>query len=218
MKRPATPFTGWIRTGVLVAGIFTLLLSEASAQDVRVGVGKGWLDHELLGAPVGAGVTLGIQLTDRLGLRAGYERYRQDFTSFGSTCVGLMPPDADCDGESRTDEARISAFTLTAPISLFTWDRVTVALVPGVRTGSVSNLQTGDRTGRRRSAEKNVIGLELGGELRTQIHPSHPFFADLRGSVGSLRRWNEENIADGYTPFEDPMGYTRLEVGLSVRR
>lgn len=207
-----------ITTGVFALLLFELLLCEASAQELHVHAGKQWVDHPLMGAPTGLGIGLGMPVANRVGLRLGYERLRDGFGSFGSTCVGLVSPEEDCEPEAGTDRARVSAFRFVGVVSLIAGDRVTVALLPGVRTGSLSSIQRGRRTGRSRSARKRVYGLDIGGELRVKLHPGRALFVHLRGSAGSLRPWTEEHIADGYTPFEAPARFTQLELGLSMGR
>lgn len=218
MRTRSSAIVALLRNGTIAMGAFLLLSGDVSAQELQVSGGKAWLDHDLLGAPLGVEIALGVQVAGGVGVRLGYEGYRDRFGSFGSTCVGLVSPDEDCDGEARRDRARMSALTLGGVVSILRMDRATVALLPAVRTGSVSSSQTGERTGRARSAEKRVYGLELGGELRVRVHPGQPLFVHLRGSVGSLRRWTEEHIADGYTPFEEPVRFATLELGVSVRR
>ena len=98
-----------MRTGGprLVIGILlaTLIPTLGFAQEVRVDALLLWPDHQLLGTPAGVGVSAATQQLYRVRFRLGYEHYWDRFGSFGSTCVGLIPPEMvpDCQGERRRE-------------------------------------------------------------------------------------------------------------------
>ena len=84
-----------MRRSANLAVVLLLLLSTPAlhGQEIRVGATFAWPDHDLLGHPVGGAVAAGIRVNRVIGLRFGYERARDRFESYGSTCVGLIPPD-----------------------------------------------------------------------------------------------------------------------------
>ena len=205
-----------MRLCILLTAATGCLFSELPAQEVRMGAHVSSTDHELLGDPTGLGMAVGLQINDRLGLRVGYERSSASFESVGSTCIGLVFPGQDCAAERRADDARMGAITLAVPIAVVRAERLTVSLVPGARDGWVSSNQEGQRTGRSRLAEKDMYGLELGGEVRVRPWGSIPIHMTIGGSLTSLHPWRSEFIADGYSPFERDVDLSRAEVTVSA--
>ena len=198
--------------------MLTLLVAPAGlAQELRVGALQAWPDHDLLGSPRGLSVAVGTRLLDRVGVRLGFESYGDDFQSLGSTCVGLIPPNVDCSGELRSEQARMRAVALATPLSLVSIERLQLSLVPGLRTAWIKSDQVGTQSGRTRNAEKAMYGYEIGAEAIVPVSRL-PLQFHLSGHVGALHPYRDEALIDGYSPFEQGFGFSRLQVGLSLIR
>lgn len=200
--------------GALV--LVVLATPPAAAQELRVSALKMWPDHDLLGSPHGLGLAASARPFGRAGIRFGVEVSRDDFDSFGSTCVGLIPPDVDCSGEPRREEARVRTLSLTVPVTVASSGRLRLDLLPGLRTAWLESEQTGTVSGRTRSAEKAMYGYELGAEAGMATVRRGALRIHLSGHVGTLEPYREEIVADGYTPFERRIDYWRLQLGLSL--
>lgn len=176
-----------------------------------------WPDHDLLGSPRGLSVAVGTHVLDHVAVRLGFESYGDDFQSLGSTCVGLIPPNVDCSGEPRREQARMRAVALATPLSLVSIERLHLSLVPGLRTAWIESDQVGTESGRRRGAEKVMYGFEIGAEAVVPVSRL-PFQFHLSGHVGVLHPYRDETLIDGYSPFEQGFGFGRLQIGLSLIR
>ena len=207
--------------GTLAALLVSLALTApqlAQGQvELRLDLMRVYADHDLLGAPTVLGVSIGTRLTRRVGVRLGLQHGGDDFSSAGTTCVGLVFPDADCGPEARAEESTISALVLGVPVTgSLAWGRV--AFVPELRRLVMKSRQEGSASGRVRSAEKVAWGLGLGGELEVFVW-DRPRIGLHVGVHSAVHPWfDEEIIADGYTPFEETVHLTWLELGVTLRR
>jgi hypothetical protein len=190
----------------------------AAAQELGVSVVHLRSDHELLESSTGFGVDAGIPLSSRVSLRLGYQASQATFAAFGSTCVGLVPPEQDCAFEDRTDHARTRSLLLSVPLTLREMGRFAFALVPGVQWTSVETEQHGERSGRTRRASKRNPGVSLGVDVSFAPFGESPLAVVLSGSHSVLDPFRTEHIADGYTPFEERIGLTRAALGIFLRR
>lgn len=188
----------------------------AQAQELRIGVARVHSDHDLLGAPTVLDASIGAGLRPGVGVRLGIQHGGDEFSSVGTTCVGLIFPGADCDGEARREESTISALFVRLPVTgSLGWARV--GFVPEVRRLVMKSRQEGTASGRVRSAEKVAWGLGLGGEIDVFVSDS-PRVSLHAGVHAAMHPWfDEEIIADGYTPFETTVHVTWLELGVAVR-
>jgi len=190
---------------------------RASAQEIRLRAGQAWPDQSLLGNPQGFGIDVGRSF-DRVGVRLGVEVYGDDFASFGSTCVGLIPPDEECAPEQRDDESYTRALTFQTPIRALSLGRAELSLVPGVRVSWIGNEQTGRTTGRTLDADEVMFGVDLGAEVSLKPVADWPLGVQVGGSVGLMNAFRNDVILDGYDPFVDSFAVQRLHFGMSVAR
>lgn len=203
--------------GFCLAAVFVAALpAHAPAQEIWAGAAKTWTTHDLLEDPAGLRVGVGVPVRGRLGLRLGYEWSGQNFESFGSTCVGLADPTADCDPETRRDRGRMKGVTVSLPFSAYERERIEAEVVPEGHLATVSSVQTGQRTDRSRSADQWMMGIGIGATLRVQVSRGGPVYLTLAGSSAWLSPVEEELIADGYTPFNSGFRKSTFEAGLSV--
>lgn len=190
---------------------------DARAQELRAGVARVGSDHDLLGTSTALGASIGAPLTSRLGVRLGLRHGRAEFTSVGSTCVGLVAPDEDCSPELRAEESTTTSVFVSLPLTVASLGWGEVSLVPGVRRLAMDSRQEGTSSGRVRSADKVAWGFELGAELAYRVW-TRPAVALHVGAHLAAHPWFEEEIiADGYTPFETTVGLAWVEIGMSVR-
>jgi len=212
---PGVPRWCGVMIGVAVAAGLGGSVPEAAAQEVWFGGARGWTNHDLLRHPRGieAGIEFGIR--SRLSIQVGYQSSRNRFESFGSTCVGLVDPELDCDGEGRAERGRVQRFAVAVPIAAYDPEWATILLTPEVYGASVSSLQYGERTGRSRSADQTMVGFGAGAEVRIPLVDHWPLHLRVAGSSGWLLPWRPEAVADGYTPFETTVRVSNLSIGLS---
>lgn len=205
----ATLVIAWVVSSLAAA-------RPAQAQELRVGVARVHADHDLLGIPTALDASIGAGLTPRVGVRLGIQHGGDEFSSVGTTCMGLVFPGADCGGEARREESTISALFVRLPVTrLLGWARV--GFVPEVRRLAMKSRQEGTASGRVRTAEKVAWGLGLGAELDVFVW-DRPGVALHAGVHAAMHPWFEEElIADGYTPFERSVSLVWVEVGMSLR-
>lgn len=188
---------------------------EVHAQELRVGVGHAGSDHELLGSPLSLGAGLGARATPWLRVRFGVQHAWDDFTSSGSTCVGLVFPGEDCGPELRSEVASITATALSLAFTQ-SFGPGEIGLVPSLRRMRMRSLQTGATTGRRRQAEKVVYGIGVGLEGQVYLLKRPAIAVHFSATSASHPWFEQELIADGYTPFEDGVQLQWFEVGLTA--
>lgn len=205
----ATLTIAWVVGGLAAA-------RPALAQELRIGVARVDTDHELLGTPTVLQASIGTGLIPKVGVRLGIQHGGAEFSSLGSTCVGLVPPDEDCSPERRAEESTTTTLFVSVPSRVSVgWGRVGV--VPEVRRLVMKSRREGTRSGRVRTADKVAYGLGLGAELDVFLW-DRPGVALHAAVHAATHPWfDEEIIADGYTPFEETVRLTWLEVGVTVR-
>lgn len=207
----ATLAIAWV-----VGGLAAARPAQAQAQELRLGVARVHADHHLLGTPTVLDASIGAGLGPGVGVRLGIQHGGDEFSSVGTTCVGLILPGADCAGEARREESTISALFVRLPVTgSLGWARV--GFVPELRRMVMKSRQEGMASGRVRAAEKVAWGVGLGGELDVFVWDS-PRVALHVGVHSAMHPWfDEEIIADGYTPFETTVHLSWLELGVAVR-
>ena len=137
------------------------------------------------------------------------------FHDVGSTCVGLVFPDQDCAHESRDNDTHAALLSSGLRVSLGGWKQVGLAVMPTVGFGAVGSKQTGERTGRERSAGKAVYALLFASELRMSLMPQ--LWLATGASVGRMAPLSEDRVVDGYAPFEDTFNVRRYYVQIGRR-
>lgn len=205
---------------VHVSVLLLLCFGESGAQELRISSVFNQSDHDLVENPVGIAFAAGVPIYWRIGIRVGYQVSRDRFQSFGSTCNGLIPPEMEeeCAGENRREESRYDALELSVPITVLSLDRARFDVIPSYHRASMESDQTGLRTERRRSANKDMSGFGIGAEVRFQPLRWRQLQVFLSAHRTQLTRYKYEPIIDGYSPFEKDISVTSVEVGLSYRR
>ncbi len=203
------------RIGVAIMCGCALSGRNADAQELRVSVGAAESSHELLGSPTSLQGSVGGRIEPWLGVRLGLQYGWDRFTSVGSTCVGLVPPGADCGPEPREERSTTVAVFLSAPLTAtFGWGEI--GLVPGIRRVAMSSRQEGTTSGRAREADKAAYGVQMGIESELFLL-TRPHVGLHLGAYWAAHPWfDEEIVADGYTPFEETTRLRWIQVGMSV--
>ena len=187
--------------------------STARAQRVGVTLIQSTTRHSLVHDPDGYHIELGIQLLPRVEVRGGYERTSDSFQSEGTTCSGLVNPDADCDPETRDEQTGLNFLTATIPFALVLTPALRVSAIPGVRIGSLESRRTGHRTGRRLNADMDFDGFDLGVEADARPFRAVPVRIVVGWQRGVLWPESREVPADGYSPFVRDIWMSRWRLG-----
>lgn len=206
---------------VLVSVLPLWCFGESGAQELRISSVFNQSDHDLLENPTGIAFSAGVPIYRRIGIRAEYQLSQDQFRSFGSTCRGgpIMPEMEDeCAGEDRREESHHNALKLSVPITVLSLGRINVDVIPSYSRASVESDQTGLRSDRRRSANKNMSGFGIGAEVNIQPLRWRPLHVFLGAHRTQLTRYKYEPVIDGYSPFEEDISFTSIEVGVSYRR
>ena len=204
----------------VVSVLVLVAAGESGAQELRVGPVFNRSDHPLIENPTGIGVSAGIPVHPRIGFRVGYQLSRDRFRSFGSTCVGLTLPEMEdkCAAEDRREASRYAVLMLSVPITVLSSGRVDLAVVPGYHCASLESDQTGLRSDRTRSAAKDMSGFGIGAEVRLRPWRWRQLHVVLGVHRTRLDRYEDGRQVDGYSPFEEDVSVTSIEVGVSYRR
>ena len=204
-----------VGASVAVILIWVALPLAGTAQDVGIHGARLDPDHGLLGNPAGIGGAFNWNAKPWIGLRVEYTRAHDGFESFGSTCVGLSIPE-ECGAEDRAETASIDSWSMSLPVTLELGARIRLSFVPGIRRVHFDSAQRGRVSGRVRRATKNVLGPQAGIELRARVSRSVPIAVTLGGYVANLPWFEEVQIVDGYTPFEQSVSISWIQIGLTI--
>ena len=205
------------------ATLFALLLTAAPASaqralEVSVGASGARTDHRLLDHAAGPGLRVALPVSDgRFTLRAGIEALRGEQGRMGSTCVGLVPPGADCAPRPIRDETRLRTAHAGLGLRLLRGPRLTAGVTGDVRFGRVdarSRYTHDDGSAGSLDAGKSLFGPELGAELDWAPLRRLPLALVAGAAVGSLEPRTDAGVVDGYTPFEGSFDVRRAYLGL----
>lgn len=204
---------------LLVVASLCFLPPQAGAQEFRLGILQSWPGNTRLGSPTGVVVAAGIRPFKRVGIRLAYERGEDRFRTFGSTCVGLIPPEQvpECAPESRREVANLQAISLSAPVAILLQERLEVAMVPTFRSSWFKSERTGVVSDRELNADESMWGFGIGGEVLFQPFSAVPARVFLGAHAGFLGQTEYESIADGYSPFDEGFSLTQVELGIAYR-
>jgi len=208
--------------GILLASLVLACLpsvSELEAQELRLGVIQSWPGNTRLGNPTGVVVSAGERPFGRWGFRLAYEFGRDRFRTFGSTCVGFIPPEEvpGCAPESQREVATLQAISFSAPWTFLVRERFELSLVPTVRWSWFESERTGVVSSRELDADESMWGFGLGGEVRVQPAMDLPMAVFLGAHAGFLGQTEYLSIADGYSPFDEGFSLTHVEMGVAFR-
>jgi hypothetical protein len=209
--------------GTLVAALAASALLSApvlEAQELRLGMVQSWPGNSRLGSPTGVVVSGGTRPFGRFGFRQAYEFGKDRFHTFGSTCVGLIPPEEvpGCEPEDQREVATLQSVSFSAPWAVHTRERLEISLVPTFRWSWFESERTGVTSDRELDADESMWGFGLGGEILVQPFSGAPLRLFLGAHAGFLGQTEYESIADGYSPFDEGFSLTQVEVGIVYRQ
>ena len=189
--------------------------APCGAQQLRFAGGLVKTDHHLLGSFPVLNAGIGFRPLPWFGVRLGFQGGRHRFDSFGTTCIGLVPPGQDCAPEPREETATLRAWSIAFPFTR-EWEWGDTRLVPGLRRLHVTSAQRGVASGRVRRAEKSFFGLEVGLETSVRPFTTRRFALELglHGAVHPL--FEDRPVADEYSPFVSTVGMVWVNVGFAV--
>lgn len=190
--------------------------STACGQELRLHASQEWAEHSRLGTPFGLGVGVNVPVSRRAGILVSLEYTGDSFRSTGSTCSGLIPPDADCSPELRDESGRSWGIGLNLPVQVLGTRAFSLNVVPGVRTAWVRSEQEGVESGRFREASTMMYGYELGAEAVLHMTPL-PGALYLSGHIGQLLPYQDGVLIDGYSPFQTKVDFGRVRLGWLIR-
>ena len=206
----------WARSlGSLVVAAAVIGVRPAGAQTLMAQALAAHSDHLLLGNLTGFGLVSGARLGQSpISLRFGLSRLTGSTRRTGIACGGLIAPDRQ--PELLRDDAR----TITASVGLSApvWRHgpATLTLGGGFDLAWVHSDTHGLSTGRKLSAGKTLIGVDLG--LETSIVPwrQRPFAVVLGVGVSAFAPlFARDELVDGYEPFEGRSGLRRVWLGIA---
>lgn len=195
-----------------------LSASWAEAQDLSLSAVAVNADHELLGARlVGGAARFVFPVGNRVRLFVGGERASGRSFRTGIPCGGFYDPHSGCVTESLRDDGTLSTGEGGVDVRLLAADGFVLRASGDIRLGLVSATTTGLTSGRTLSATKAVRGADVGVDAFWSPWPERPLSIDAGVRYGGLTPLVNEQILDGYTPFDSAFRTTRVSIGLSWR-
>jgi hypothetical protein len=192
--------------------------SIASAQGISAAGTQAQTSHRLLGDPRGVVAGASLAWTPVFAWRVTYSHLGHDQTRAGRACAGLLPPDpALCPVESIEDAVTMRGVALGLAATVARRGNLALAVIPSAGVFRVRSMSEGHQTGNQLSAAKLMIGFGVGAELSIVPHPPWPVTLHV-GTHAGIMAGPDEEVADGYTPFNDAIRVARVELGLTVRR
>jgi hypothetical protein len=189
--------------------------SVANAQQVWISASAAQSSHRLLPDPGGPAGGVTWPLNDRLAARVGLFHFVDRQTRVGSTCVGLILDPAECVQERIDDRSALGGVTLGLVATVVRWRRVSLTFVPAFSVALVRADSRGEQTGRSLEASNAMLGVSGGAEVSVVPSVRWPIALHVAAHTGTVEG-SDQQIADGYTPFNDGIRLTRFEIGLSV--
>jgi hypothetical protein len=170
--------------------------------------------HELLGDMAGGALMVS---PGRSRIRFGPELLTSSSTAVRSTCAGLIAPHMDCDPEPTRMSGQIRAALIEAGVHVLKRTSVDVELLGAARLGDVRSRVQGLESARELRASKLVVGIDIG--VATSWYPWLRRRAGFQftASVGGLNPFPDNQVVDGYTPFENNMSIRRASLGFVIR-
>lgn len=212
MKRCSQNIRTYLWLGILSISSAT----RVRAQAIEAGVVVVSANHELLGDPLyGGSVAVRFPIRrSRQSLRFGFERVGGNAERFGVACAGLVDPDR-CHDETLIDHSRLVRFTGGLGFPVFVKQRGTVAVIGDLTLGRIRSVTRGVSSGGTLNATKVMMGGLIGAEASVKPVARFPLALQLAGSIGALMQARPENVADGYTPFNDGFSIRHARFGLA---
>lgn len=186
----------------------------ASAQSVTVSGTSAAAQHPLLGESlVGASIAVRTrQAPTTFQFEVSHARARSG--RIGAPCAGLIQP-GTCPPEPLRDDARLLSVGGGAALRVLRAQRVSVSLTGDLSLASVRADTRGETSGGRLSASKTLWGAALGARAAWTPMMRVPLALELGVGIGTLSPVSEDDVVDGYTPFENHFRICRAQLGVT---
>ncbi len=196
-----------------------LCATPLAAQEVAAYAVRATLRVEDFGRQHGAALTFAHPINkSALRWRIGVEATSGERRSIGSPCTGLVPPDAPfcAPRPLRTlTDLRLVRGGLRVPVVVRA--RVSLSVIGDLGIARITTATRDSTTVDRRSARMIMYQPEAGVEGSWQPLQRAPLSVIGGATIAELRPFVRDVIADGYDPFNQPIGSRRIWLGLSLR-
>lgn len=176
-------------------------------------------DHELLGDPL-VGGQLGMRFdigASRFSVHAGATGVQQSADRIGIPCAGLIPPGGECAEQPIRDDGSYREVAVGAGFRVLGSGLAELGLTTDLSIGRVDTDSHGSVNGRVLSAERMLLGVSVGAEGAMYFSRRSPLAVEVQVSLGRFRPRAIEQIADGYTPYENGFDASRIRLGVAWR-
>lgn len=201
----------------LAVAVFAVAaVGVASAQSVTVSGTSATAQHPLLGEPlIGASIAIRTREAPTMfQFEVSHARARSG--RIGAPCAGLIRP-GSCPPEPLRDNARLLSAGGGAALRVLRTARVSVSLTGDLSLASVRADTRGETSGGRLSASKTLWGATLGARAAWTPVMRVPLALELGVGIGTLSPIKEDDVVDGYTPFESQFQVRRAQLGITWR-
>jgi hypothetical protein len=191
-------------------------VGDASAQSVTVSATSAAAQHPLLGESlVGASIAVRTrEAPTTFQFEVSHARARSG--RIGAPCAGLIRP-GSCPPEPLRDDARFLSASGGGALRVLRAERVSVALTGDLSLASMRADTRGETSGGRLFASKTLWGATLGARAAWTPMRRVPLDLELGVGIGTLSPIREDDVVDGYTPFESQFEVRRAQFGITWR-
>ena len=208
-----------MRWRVTIAGICLIAVigSVALGQRVSLAVARGDATHDLQPNATGFTASFVFPVHARIGAALTLDRLRGDAAGVGIVCVGLIDPD-DCPSEPYTQNGPPITVGVGPEFSVYQATHVGISLRPQLLVGSIRSETLGYETGKTLSAIKTEVGVSLSAEVRVTPLSRIPIDVAVGAALGNFGSAKQEQVVDGYTPFEGSFTRRMVYAGVAFTR
>lgn len=174
--------------------------------------------HPLIGDPL-AGAAISVNLPrphQRLTLRFDAERLHGRADRIGIACAGFIRP-GTCPSEQLRDEVRLTSASGGPSFRVLRSRHTLLAFTADLTLASLRAETHGLTTGGKLVATKVLWGGRIGANAAWTPAVRVPIALEIEGGIGRLMPIVQEDVSDGYTPFEGGFNVRRLRVGVAWR-
>jgi hypothetical protein len=166
---------------------------------------------------VGGGVTLGKTVSHgALFLQLRGEAMRGSRDRIASACTGLVPIGTTlCDPQRLSTATTLESGSIGLRVPLMHHARMTFSVLG---TLGIARIGTESRDSLRRTrldARRIMFVPEAGVDWRWQPKVRLPIALNVGVAIGSIRSFVDDQVVDGYAPFNDALGLRRAWLGVA---
>lgn len=201
----------------LFAGLL-LCAAPVAAQEVAAHAVRATLRTEGFGRQFGAAVTYAFPINaSAIRWQIGAEFTAGERRWVGSPCTGLIPPDAPfCAPRPLRTANDLLLVRSGVRVPVIHRARVSLSVIGDLGIAGISTSTRDSTNVERRSARMIMYQPEAGVEASWQPSQRAPLSITGGATIAELRPFVREYIADGYSPFSEPIGTRRIWLGVAV--